>query len=94
MLFRSLRPATQGWRIGPLFADTPEIAEKLFETLVRHVPVGNEYFIDIPEVNTEAQALARRHRLEPCFQTVRMYAHGTPALPVAEIYGATTLELG
>lgn len=89
-----LRPATQGWRIGPLFANTPETAEKLFETLVRHVPMGNEYFIDIPEINAEALALARRQRLEPCFQTVRMYANGTPALPTAEIYGATTLELG
>lgn len=89
-----MRPASTGQRIGPLFADTPEMAETLFDALVHQVPPGAKYFIDMPEINANAEALADRHRLKPGSQTVRMYANGVLNLPVSEIYGTTTLELG
>ncbi len=89
-----IRPAAQGWRIGPLFADTPKLADTLLCGLIRELPPGTEFFIDIPETNGNAEALVRRHRLEPGFKTARMYANGTLTLPVSEIYGTTTLELG
>lgn len=89
-----IRPAVRGWRIGPLFADTPELADALLCGLTRELPKGTEYFIDIPESNADAEVLIRRHRLEPGFKTARMYANGALTLPVSEIYGTTTLELG
>jgi len=89
-----IRPAARGWRIGPLFADTPELADALLCGLTRRLSPGTEYFIDIPESNENAEALARRHHLEPGFKTARMYANGALTLPVSEIYGTTTLELG
>ena len=89
-----IRPAARGWRIGPLFADTPELADTLFRALTAQLPPGTEYFIDIPEANANAEVMTLRHQLEPGFKTARMYAHGAPTLPIAEIYGTTTLELG
>lgn len=89
-----IRPAARGWRIGPLFAETPELADALLCGLTRELPNGTEYFIDIPESNADAEVLIRRHRLEPGFKTARMYANGALTLPVSEIYGTTTLELG
>lgn len=89
-----IRPAARGWRIGPLFADTPELADALLCGLTRRLSPGTEYFIDIPEANANAEVLTLRHHLEPGFKTARMYANGAPTLPVSEIYGTTTLELG
>jgi len=89
-----IRPAARGWRVGPLFAETPQLADTLFRSLVGQLPPGTEYFIDIPESNGNAEVLTLRHHLEPGFKTARMYANGTLTLPTAEIYGTTTLELG
>jgi len=89
-----IRPAARGWRIGPLFAETPELADALLRELVRELPPETEYFIDMPEANANAETLVRRHRLEAGFKTARMYANGVLTLPTAEIYGTTTLELG
>ena len=55
---------------------------------------GTEYFLDIPEPNREALALARRYRLAPVFETARMYAGAEPELPLQRLYGITSFELG
>jgi hypothetical protein len=51
-------------------------------------------FIDIPEPNRAAIAMARRLGLTPAFETARMYLGAAPQLPLHEIFGVTTLELG
>ena len=35
-----LRPCRTGYKIGPLFADAPAIAEAIFSALLQHVPAG------------------------------------------------------
>ena len=51
-------------------------------------------FLDIPEPNPAARALAVRHGLAPVFETARMYRGPDPQLPLPRIFGVTTLELG
>ena len=68
-----LRPCQQGYKIGPLFADTPQFAETLFLALKAHVEPGNLFYLDVPEVNKEAVALANKHRMTSMFETARMY---------------------
>ena len=88
-----LRPCREGSKIGPLFAETPEAARRVFAALLAKAPVG-PVFLDIPEPNTEAIAIAQDAGMAPAFETARMYAGPAPGLPLAQIYGITSFELG
>jgi len=87
------RPCRDGHRIGPLVAVDEEGAEAVFSALASTAAPG-PVFLDVPEPNAEAAALARRHGLSPTFETARMYRGPAPALPLDRIYGITSLELG
>jgi ribosomal protein S18 acetylase RimI-like enzyme len=88
-----IRTCREGHKIGPLFAETPEAAEKLFQGLAASV-AGEPFFLDIPEPNPEARALANRYQLEPVFETARMYTKGDPGILLSKIFGMTSFELG
>ena len=92
--FGVIRPCRSGWKIGPLFADSPRGADGLYRTLVSAVPRGETVQLDVPAPHDEAVALARRYGLSPVFETARMYAGPAPALPVQRLYGITSFELG
>ena len=88
-----VRKCFQGNRVGPLFAETPQIAKRLFDSLAASV-AGQEIFIDIPTVNAAALQLALSNGMRPAFTTARMYTKQAPNLPLNKIYGVTSLELG
>jgi hypothetical protein len=88
-----IRPCRHGHKIGPLFADTPAHAERLFTALAGTV-TGETIVLDPPEPNAEAVALAERYGLEPVFETARMYRGPAPELPLHRIFGITSFELG
>jgi hypothetical protein len=88
-----VRKCFQGNRVGPLFAETPEIAKRLFDSLTASV-AGQEIFIDVPTVNAAALQLALSKGMKPAFTTARMYTKQAPNLPLDKIYGVTSLELG
>jgi len=88
-----LRPCRVGHKIGPLFAANAEVAERLFVALAARVP-GEPIFLDVPEANREAVALAERHGMKEVFGCARMVLGPVPELPDAEIFGVTTFELG
>lgn len=92
--FGVIRPCRAGHKIGPLFADNPELAEQLFAALQAKAPEGGPVFLDTPESNAEAVALAERHGMEISFETARMYKGAAPALPIERLFGVTTFELG
>ena len=89
-----LRPCRSGYKIGPLFADTATIADKIFRALVAQVPTGSPFYLDVPAVNSAAVSLAQRYEMHPIFETARMYTQSTPQLPLNRIFGITTFELG
>ena len=89
-----IRACRTGHKAGPLFADTPELAEQLFVALKANVPVGSQVFIDVPEPNPDAISLVNRHNMTPSFETARMYTGFAPELPVNRIFGVTSFELG
>lgn len=88
-----IRPCVRGFKIGPLFANNAEIAEKLFLALSSHA-TKQAIFLDIPENNPEAVALAARHGLTECFGCARMVMGPPHRIPWERIYGVTTFELG
>ena len=91
--FAVVRRCRAGFRIGPLFADDAEAAGALFSACIR-TAAGDQVFIDVPEPNAAAMTMAAAAGLVPVFETARMYRGPAPDLPLARIYGITSLELG
>lgn len=56
------RPCRVGHKIGPLFADDPLTAERLFDAVCAHI-APDRVQIDVPECNLEAMRLAGLHGL-------------------------------
>jgi ribosomal protein S18 acetylase RimI-like enzyme len=88
-----LRACREGFKIGPLFADDKETAERLFAGLIARAP-GAPVFLDTPEANPAALALAARRGMTPVFETARMYRNGAPEMRLDRSFGVTTFELG
>lgn len=86
------RPCREGTKIGPLFAVSPEIAERLFDAACRDA--AGPVFLDVPEPNKPAVVLAEKKGLTPSFETARMYLGPKPLLPLGEVFGITSFELG
>ncbi len=89
-----LRKCRTGYKIGPLFADDAELAQRLFLALQARAPAGAAIVLDTPEVNAAAIAMAERHGMSVVFETARMYRGKVPALANERIFGVTTFELG
>jgi GNAT superfamily N-acetyltransferase len=87
------RPCRRGYKLGPLFCDSPRIAEALLNAVRREVGDAPVY-LDIPEPNSAGLALAQKYRMTPVFETARMYTPLAPALPLDRVFGITTFELG
>lgn len=88
-----IRRCRTGFKVGPLFADSPDLADVLLAALCKNT-AGEPVFLDIPEPNASALALVRRHGMEQMFETARMYTKGEPGLPLDRVFGVTTFELG
>lgn len=88
-----VRPCQNGFKIGPLFAEDSAIAERLWIALSNHA-AGQPLYLDVPENNPAAVAMAQRYQLEEVFGCARMYHGPSPDLPWSNIYGVTTFELG
>ena len=89
-----IRPCHGGvYRVGPLFADNVETAERLFNALVTHTN-GARVLLIVPEPNRFSIELSRRHGMEFVWPIVRMYHGPIPLLPLHKIFGITTLQLG
>lgn len=91
--YGTIRRCVSGWKVGPLFAATPAIAEALLSSLALRAGT-DPVFIDIPEPNAAATEMIQRFGFTPAFETARMYRGPAPMLPLSHIYGTTTLELG
>jgi len=55
---------------------------------------GEPLFLDVPEPNEAALALAARHGMREVFGCARLYHGPAPTLPLQQTYGITTFELG
>jgi hypothetical protein len=91
--FGVLRPCTLGAKIGPLFAESPAVAEDILLGLCAAAPDG-PVFLDTPGDNPHATELAQKFGMREVFATTRMYRGGTPVFAKTEVFGVTTFELG
>jgi GNAT superfamily N-acetyltransferase len=88
-----IRPAVDGWKVGPLFADDRHAAEAVLAALLAERR-GERICIDVPNVNGDAEAMARELGFQPTFETARMYTGQIRPIMLSRIYGVTSLELG
>jgi GNAT superfamily N-acetyltransferase len=91
--FGVIRRCREGCKIGPLFVDDAICAEKLYTALIGLAP-GEPVFLDAPENNPAATALARKFDMQEVFGCARMYLGPTPSVASDRIFGVTTFELG
>ncbi len=89
-----VRPARDGHRIGPLFADTPEDAAAVFDALTAALPDGATVHLDVPEPSHAAVEFAGSRGLSAGSHTVRMYAGEVPGHRTGAVWAVTSLELG
>ena len=88
-----IRKCQNGYKIGPLFADDPITAEKIFLALKASVP-DEAIYLDVPEPNKKAIEIANKSEMTVMFKTIRMYSREEPDINLEKIYGVTTFELG
>ena len=89
-----IRKCFEGYKIGPLFAENPSVANELFDSLTGSIGKKDKVFFDIPEVNKNALAIVKKHKMKKVFATGRIYTKGQPKFPLEKCYGITTFELG
>ena len=92
--FGLVRPCRVGYKIGPLFADSADVAGPMVEELAGRCAPGAPVYLDVPEPNGSAMDLAARHAMRPVFETARMYTGEPPPIRLDGVYGITTFELG
>lgn len=92
--YATIRKCVDGFKIGPLFAQTHKAAEVLFQACCAEAEPGATITLDVPETNRQAMMMAQSAGLAPVFETARMYRGSAPELPWPNIYGVTSFELG
>jgi len=91
--FAVRRQCSEGYKIGPLFADNIDIAKQLLTALQNDIS-GESVLLDVPENNNDAVYLAESLGMTVVFATARMYQKGLPDICNKKIFGITTFELG
>jgi ribosomal protein S18 acetylase RimI-like enzyme len=88
------RPADEGYKVGPLFANDPGVADAIFRGLLATAP-GQPVFINAPDetVNPHIAELVQRYGLSETFRAARMYNKAVPQISLRQVYGVTSLEL-
>ncbi len=89
-----IRQCRDGYKIGPLYANKVEQAKRLFESLKSSVKSSEAVYLDAPEINPEAVALAESYGMNVSFETARMYTQKRPVMPIDRIFGVTSFEIG
>jgi hypothetical protein len=91
--FGTIRRSVDGYKIGPLFAETRQVAEPLFHALAARAGTS-PVVIDVPATNEGAVEMVRGAGFASSFETARMYRGPAPAQAIERTFGITTLELG
>ncbi len=92
--YATIRKCQDGYKIGPLFSASFHEADHLMQSLLSVVEKGKSVYLDIPEPNYSAHELVKRYKMNPVFETARMYNKFIPEIPLKKIYGITSFELG
>ena len=88
----TIRPSALGYRIGPLYATDPSVAERLMRRLL-HDARGSRVAMDVPVGNPDAVSLVHAFGFAEDFRTVRMVRGPIPDVPWEQRYATVMLHL-
>ncbi len=88
------KPCRKGYKLSPLICDDPQSAEEILTALTSHFESGTPYYIDIPEPNNDAVALAEKLNLKKVDERIRMYTQKEHDILLKNTYSFTSLEIG
>lgn len=71
-------------KIGPLFSESQLIASELFSSLLKKVPAGIPFYVDIPEANFDMFA---NYNMELVSGTTKMFTKNNWVMQSSKIYG-------
>ncbi|KAG0203644.1 hypothetical protein BGX28_004131 [Mortierella sp. GBA30] len=98
-----IRPAETSYRMGPLYASSPEVARLLLVKLAVDVvqaekqsPRGTplDIDIDVPDKNEESLRLFDSLGWKNMFDSLRMWRGKAPESDVSGVFGVASLEVG
>ncbi|OHV77327.1 GNAT family N-acetyltransferase [Rhizobium sp. LCM 4573] len=87
------RKCHDGFKIGPLFADTTVDAQCLLKACAARAE-GRTMHIDVPAMQTQFAEILEANGFSKGFATARMYRGPAPMVPMAGVFAVSTLELG
>ncbi|MBB4121867.1 GNAT family N-acetyltransferase [Martelella radicis] len=91
--YGAARKCRDGYKIGPLFAKTPQAAKALLAGLI--ADIGSQRLdIDVPVMQLGFITWLEAAGLTRGFETARMYRGAKPDLHMAGVFAVTSLELG
>lgn len=91
--YGAARKCRDGYKIGPLFAKTPQAAKALLAGLVTDIK-DQRIDIDVPVMQLGFITWLEAAGLTRGFETARMYRGSKPDLHMAGVFAVTSLELG
>lgn len=91
--FAVMRACPAAFKVGPLYAESPEIAAALIAALARQMSPPS-VVMDVPDFNAPALALVERMGWLQVSSSARMYTGDAPSIDRVGLYGITSLELG
>lgn len=89
-----VRACGEGYKIGPLFANTPQNAEIILNDLTSTVEEMSLIYLDITDRNKAVLPLLDARNAEKVFETARMYTGEEPDINIGHTYGITSFEIG
>jgi GNAT superfamily N-acetyltransferase len=87
------RKCHDGFKIGPLFADTAADAECLLKACAAQT-AGRTIHIDVPVLQAELAGILEANGFSKGFATARMYRGPAPPVRMLGVFAVSTLELG
>ncbi|KXN69212.1 hypothetical protein CONCODRAFT_8439 [Conidiobolus coronatus NRRL 28638] len=90
-----IRPGSNAYKIGPLFAKDTETAKQIFIELVNSIPKDSYIQMDVPSANAEAVKFAEGFLgFKNVFECKKMWTREPPKHIFNQIYGSFALEYG
>lgn len=100
--YACVRPAVTSYRVGPIYAASPEVAKQLLVKLAYEVVKAEEqkpfniplkFDVDVPNSNQDAVKIFNDLGWHDTFPTQRMWKGYVPEHDINGVYAVTTLEL-